>query len=243
MNSLRSIAVALSLIFHGTIGLVMWQSKDRTHFEALDAGSGDDVMLVEQGIAIEGLAKLGDAMETIETAELATVAPLPPPVGDVKPEYELRDALTSTDSKVEDDIVKTAEPPPPAIEPPRPAALDVLEQPNQAAIATAKSSSETNSGQFNLTSIAMYRGKIYDAVQRAKIAPRTKSKQAGTVKVTFKIGLRGEVLSREITMSSGSNVLDQAVIAAIDRAEFPPIPADVAVEPMVVSVPFQFITR
>ena len=35
----------------------------------LNAGTGNDMVVVEQGIAIEGLAKLGDALQTIETAE------------------------------------------------------------------------------------------------------------------------------------------------------------------------------
>jgi protein TonB len=48
---------------------------------ALDAGSGDDLVVVEQGIALEGLAKFGEAEEMIETVDIASCKrPTHPPV-------------------------------------------------------------------------------------------------------------------------------------------------------------------
>lgn len=243
MSLYRTIAVALSLTIHVSAGYAMLKRPDMAASEAFDAGTGNDNIVVEQGIAIEGLAKLGDAIETIETAEVTPVAAeTPPPLPEVKPIDELRDVVTSDASKVEDNIVKAEEPPPPETPPPPPEVVQAQEQPQQVAMVSEQSSGEAKSGSINTTARTQYLGKLRDVLEKAKINPR--SRLAGTVWVKFKIGPTGELISREITASSGSQVLDAAAVAALDRAApFPPMPNDVADEPMVVSVPFKFITR
>ncbi len=79
MSWLRLIAIVVSVIIHGSIGYAMLPAFRETNSEALDMGSGTDIVLVEQGIAEEGISKLGDAMETIETAEIVPVQAAPPP--------------------------------------------------------------------------------------------------------------------------------------------------------------------
>lgn len=243
MTGYRAIAGLLSLTIHLSAGYAMIKRPDIAAMEAFDAGTGNDNIVVEQGIAIEGLAKLGDAIETIETAEVTPVAAeAPPPVPEVKPLDELRDVVTSDASTVEDNIVKADEPPPETPPPPKPEVVQVQEQPQQVAVVTEQSSGEEKRGSVNSTARSQYLGKLRDVLERAKINPR--SRLAGTVWVKFKIGAAGELLSREVTSSSGSQVLDDAAVAALDRAApFPPMPNDVADEPMVVSVPFKFITR
>ncbi|HPG88383.1 MAG TPA: TonB family protein [Hyphomicrobium sp.] len=244
MQSLRAVAVTLSLVVHGSLGYALIAKPQMTVSDAFDAGTGTDSILVEQGIAIEGLAKLGDAIETIETAEVVPmVAETPPPVEEVKEIDELKDAITSEASTVEDNIVKTEEEPPPEIEekPPITEAMPV-EQPEQIAIVTEQSSGEAKSGSVDATQRTQYLGKLRDVLERSKINPR--SRLAGTVWVKFKVGMNGELMSREIMTSSGSKVLDDAAVAALERAApFPPMPNTVADEPLVVSVPFKFITR
>jgi protein TonB len=117
------------------------------------------------------------------------------------------------------------------------------DQPQQVAMATEQSSGEAKKGSADPTMVKMYLGKLSEVVQKAKINPR--SRLTGTVWVKFKVSPAGELMSREITASSGSKVLDEAAVAALDRAApFPPMPVEVAGgEPMVVSVPFKFITR
>ena len=241
MKSFRTIAVALSLMVHASVGYAMLPRNDVNPIDAFDVGTGNDNIVVEQGIAIEGLAKLGDELQTIETVDVTPVAQeVPPPLQEVKPVDELRDTITSAESKVEDNIVKTEEPPPPA--PPTPQIVQAQEQPQQVAMATAQSSGEAKKGAADPAIFKQYLGKLSEFVQKAKINPR--SKLTGTVWVKFKVSPEGELLSREITASSGSKVLDEAAVAALDRAApFPPMPQEVANGPVDVSVPFKFVTR
>ena len=242
MTSLRTIAIALSLLVHMPIGYAVYHQPDAATLDAFDVGTGNDQIVVEQGIAIEGLAKLGDELQTIETADVTPVAQeTPPPLQEIKPVDELRDTITATESKVEEQIVKTENPPPPP-EPPKPEAVEAKEQPQQVAMISEQSSGEAKQGSLSTTARTEYLGKLSKYLEKAKINPR--SKLAGTVIVKFKVGADGELLSREITTSSGSKVLDEAAVSALDRAApFPAIPNEVANEPMVVSVPFKFITR
>ena len=242
MTSLRTIAVALSLMVHGSLAFAMWPSQNRVAIEALDAGAGDDAILVEQGIAIEGLVKLGEALETIETAEVTPIEQAtPPPLEEVKPVEELRDAITSDASVVEDNIVKTEEPPPPVVEQKQPEAVEVKEQPQQVALISEQSSGEAKSGG-DARAYGLYLGEINKYVQRSKVNPR--SRLAGTVVMRFTIGLDGQLLSKEVAASSGSPVLDEAATAALDRAApFPPIPPDVSIKPLAFTQPFKFVTR
>ena len=132
-------------------------------------------------------------------------------------------------SKVEEQIVKTEEPPPPTTPPPpTPEVVQAHEQPQQVAMAVrtefrrgAKKGGTTRRARTNTSASCV------------KSCKRPKSIRArdwlGTVWVKFRVGPAGELLSREITSSSGSKVLDQAAVAALDRAApFPPMPDEVA---------------
>jgi protein TonB len=47
-----------------------------------------------------------------------------------------------------------------------------------------------------------------------------------------------------VQQSSGSKLLDDAAMAALDRAApFPPLPQEIARAPLEVQVPFNFVTR
>jgi periplasmic protein TonB len=242
MNVLRATAILLSLLIHGSIGYGMLPDLQNSNIEALDLGKGMDVVLVQQGIATEGISKLGDAMETIETAEIVPVQEQQPkPPEEVKPD-ELRDVIASDASEVQTDAVKTEEPPPPLdTPPPEPQVVQTKSQPEQVAIVTEQSSGEAKTGG-NAKAFGLYLGKVNDHVQRAKINPRTTV--AGTVVMKFTIGVDGTLISKEIAASSGSKLLDDAARAAIDRAApFPPIPPEVSVKPLAFTQPFKFIMR
>lgn len=241
MPPFKAIAVALSLTVHASLALAMLDHETSKPIAAFDAGTGNDSIFVEQGIAIEGMSKLGDAVETIEAEDIPPVVAEPPPLTEVKEIDELQNVVTSEASDVEDNIVKTDEPPE-VIRPEEPKVVEVQEQPQQVAVVSEQSSGEEQLGSIDMTARTEYLGHLRDVLERAKINPR--SKKAGTVWVRFKIGPTGELLERQITTSSGSKVLDEAAVAALDRAApFPPMPNAVAHEPMVVSVPFKFITR
>jgi protein TonB len=241
MNVLRATAILLSLLIHGTIGYGMLPSWQNSNLEALDIGKGMDVVLVQQGIATEGISKLGDAMETVETSEITPVQEQQTtPPKEVKPD-ELHDVIASDASEVVTDAVKTEEPPPLDTPPPKPQVVQTKSQPEQVAIVTEQSSGEAKNGG-NAKAFGLYLGKVNDHVQHAKINPR--SSVAGTVVMKFTIGLDGKLLSKEIATSSGSKLLDEAATAALDRAApFPPIPPEVSVRPLAFTQPFKFIMR
>jgi protein TonB len=241
MNWLRSTAILLSLLIHGSIGYAMLPSFAPVNPDAIDLGKGMDIVLVEQGIASEGISKLGDAMQTVETTEVVPVqAPPPPPPQEVKPD-ELHDVIASAESTVEQEVVKSEEPPPLKMPPPPPEAVHVQSQPAQVAIVTEQSSGEAKTGG-DAKAFGLYLGQINDHVQRAKVNPR--SAVSGTVVVRFTIGLDGQLLSKEVAASSGSKTLDEAATSALDRAApFPPIPPEVSVQPLAFTQPFKFIIR
>ncbi len=240
MNAIRTLAVSLSLLVHATLGYAMLPQNLDANIDALEAGTGDDVVTIEQGIAIEGLA-LGDAAQTIETVDIAP-AEATPPKEEIKPIEELRDVVTSDASQVEDNIVKTEEPPPPEVKEPPPEEVRAQEQrPAQVAIVTEQSSGEEKSGG-DPKAFSLYLGKINQMVQRAKVNPR--SRIAGTVVMKFTVGTDGGLISKEVASSSGHSALDNAAITALERAApFPPIPPDVSTGPLAFTQPFRFITR
>ena len=223
MSFVRLSAVVLSLMVHASIGYTMLPSLERTTAEALDLGHGTDIVLVEQGVAMEGLAKLGNDMQTIETAEVVPVEqPPPPPPQEIKPD-ELRDVIASDASTVEQEVVKTQEPP------------------EQVAALEQQSSGEAKTGG-DAKAFGQYLGQINEHVQKAKVNPR--SRRSGTVVLRFTIGLNGQLLSKEIATSSGSKILDEAATAALDRAApFPPIPPEVSIKPLAFTQPFKFLMR
>jgi protein TonB len=242
MSWLRFIAITLSLLVHASIGYSMLPHLNKVNSEAMDMGEGTDIVLVEQGIATEGLAKLGDAMETIETAEVIPIEqPPPPPPEEVKPD-ELRDVISSDACTVEQEVVKAEEPPPDETPPtPTPPVVQVKAQPEQVAVVTQQSSGEAKMGG-DAKAFGIYLGQINERVQKSKVNPR--SHLAGTVVMRFTVGTNGELLSKEIALSSGSKVLDDAANAALDRAApFPPIPPEVSIKPLAFTQPFRFVMR
>lgn len=205
---------------------------------ALDEGSGGDQFVVEQGIALEGVAKLGEAEEMIETVDIPPVQALsnPNPVEEIEP--ELADIVSSSESETIDPLVLDK---PKPIEEEQPVAMPVEEQAPQVATLIEKSSGSAQQGGDSTLRMA-YLGTLRKTLERSKVNPR--SRLAGTVLVRFTVGPTGEVLSREVTQSSGSKLLDDAAIAALERAApFPPMPDAIGQKPLEVQVPFKFITR
>ncbi|MGH6866107.1 MAG: energy transducer TonB [Methyloceanibacter sp.] len=88
--ALRILPWLVSLGVHVAFALSMFISSGGA---ALEEGSGEDIMVVEQGIAVQGFAKLGEDMVTVEAVEAhpvqtAAAQPLPQ---EVKPIEEKED--------------------------------------------------------------------------------------------------------------------------------------------------------
>lgn len=211
---------------------------------SMDVGSGTDQFNIEQGIALEGLALSGDALETVQAVDRPPVEKVEAvePTPEVKPEQP-PEAIT-TASIDQKEVVEAPVPDPPKETPPEPPKPDVKPQeavPEQVAIATEQASAAKQSAG-DPTKFSRYLGELRTKLEKSKINPR--SRYSGTVWLRFTLGENGEIIDRSIATSSGSRVLDEAAVAALDRAApFPPIPSDVGTRPLVVSVPFKFVAR
>ena len=69
--ALRIITWLVSLAVHGAFALIMLMPA--AGGVALEQGAGEDIMVIEQGIALQGVAKLGEDMVTVEAVEAPPV--------------------------------------------------------------------------------------------------------------------------------------------------------------------------
>lgn len=239
---LRAMAIFLSLLIHGSIGYAMWPAFQKEKAEALDLGKGQDIVLTPEGMIMSDVTNLGDDIENVETQEVVAVKKQEPTPETPKPPEQLNDVIASEQNTVEQEVVKTTEPPPPKpIEEKKPEVKQIKEQPAQIAIVTEQSSGEAKTGG-DAQVVGLYLGKINERVQHAKVNPR--SRIAGTVVMRFTVDTDGSLLSKEVAASSGSPLLDDAAVAALDRAApFPPIPPEVSIKPMAFTQPFKFVIR
>jgi periplasmic protein TonB len=236
MPALRPVTWLASLTLHGALLLAVIGIG--TGGAAFDAGSGSDLFVVEQGIAVDGVAKFGEAEERIETIDVPPVQPVEQPKEVKEIEPELNNVVTATEAEHEAQVVK--EDPKPVEDKPI-VPVPVQEQAPQVATLLEQSSGQAKEGG-DTTQRRAYLGTLSKSIERAKVNPR--SRLAGTVMVRFTVGPDGNLISRMIEKSSGSQVLDDAAVAALDRAApFPPMPQNVAQGPIEVSVPFEFVTR
>jgi protein TonB len=68
--------------------------------------------------------------------------------------------------------------------------------------------------------------------------------QGGTAKVKFAIDRQGKLIARELVESTGSELLDSAVLRMVERAEpFPEPPAEVSDDGLAFTVPVIFVAR
>lgn len=223
MIQLRPIAFLVSCAAHAALAwpLIVSPIDVERRAAAFDMGTGDDQFVVEQGIGIDGIVKLGDSIETIRTAELTPVENTPPPPPpEVKPVDELQDTLTSKSvAAVEDNIVKLDDPPPEAkpedVKPMEVEPVQVVEPPVTVAIAKDASSGAAKTGG-DATALAEYRGKLAKLFQECKFAP--KKRVVGNAQVRITVDETGKVVSREIVKSSGDAGVDRAALANVDYA-------------------------
>lgn len=238
--TLRTITTLFSVALHGAVVGVLFITPGGG--ASLEEGTGEDTFVVEQGIAIEGVARLGDA--EVEVAAIEAPPPVlatPAPVEEVKPlEEDVQHIVGSEQGPEQEDVLN--EPEPEKIEevPVEQEQVAVIEQTEVSVEEQRASGAKQEGGRA--TALSAYRGKLYSRISRKKVTPR--SRRVGTVVVRFSVGPQGELLSNEVVKSSGNESLDNAAIASIKRAApFPPMPSEANDEPLVVSVPFKFSVR
>lgn len=82
-----------------------------------------------------------------------------------------------------------------------------------------------------------------DAKKRYPTEARSRG-QHGVVRVQFSIDRRGNVLTKEVTVSSGSHLLDEEALAMLARASPLPFPPDTMLgDPISLTLPVQFRIR
>lgn len=242
MDRLRIITIALSALLHASLFVGV---KGAVNHVSFDAGSGSDDFMLEKGIAIEGVGLFGENRETVHAAEVPPQEQVTarPPVEQAKVE-DKPEVITSTSTE-QNNVVAAKEPEPEPVkatpEPPPPQQVAAVEVPPQQAVSMEASAARAHTGG-DAKLLSMYRGEISKKLQKSKVLP--KSRASGLVVVRFEVGQAGELLSREVERSSGSRVLDDAAVAALDKAApFPPIPPEAGKQTLVMSVPFEFIQR
>lgn len=241
MDRLRIITIALSALLHASLFVGVTSAVSHVAF---DAGSGSDDFMLEKGIAIEGVGLFGQDRETIHAAEVPPqeqVAAVQP-VEQVKPE-DKPEVITSTSTEQQTVVAaKEPEPEPVKVAPePPPQQVAALEVPRQDAVSMEASAARAHTGG-DAKLLAMYRGEISKKLQHNKVLPR--KRVSGLVVVRFEVGQTGELISRSIERSSGSQAADEAALASLDKsAPFPPIPPGAGKETLVISVPFEYIQR
>jgi protein TonB len=243
-----------SFVLHG---LLVYVSLTRELIpetaSAFEQGTGNDSFVIEQGIGIEGFMQEGEAVETVEANETPTqMSEARPQIDEVKPVEQAQE--TPPDEQLKDtEIIESKDGPaaealpveeekPKEIEqqqPPQMATLEQLEE--QQVVEEQRSAGQKQEGGDAGVRRA-YLGKISKKLQSTKVNPH--SRATGTVMVRFEVAPSGALLSREVIASSGSQLLDQAALAAVDKAApFPAFPDGMKAEKIVEVVPYRFSVR
>lgn len=241
-SALRIAMVGCSALLHAGVALsfVSLDAGSRSY----EAGDGSDVFQIEQGLAVEGISQLGEPAEVIQTARdnplEAQAAVVPEPeAAEARPEViEQSEVIASRAEVVEEQEVIRETPPEEVVKPREVVAVEPVPE---TVVVEEKSAAARQTGGDATIRMA-YLGKLRSRIEEKKVNPN--SRDAGTVVVRFTVDARGNLVSREVATSSGSKRLDEAALAAVERASpYPPFPDGIGTPTIVVNVPFRFITR
>lgn len=244
----------ISFVVHGL--LVMFALSGTLTAEqslSLEVGTGNDVFKIEQGIGIEGFMQEGTAVETVEANETPMqMSEARPQIDEVKPveqqEEQPPDAALPKETEViqstegpQQDAVPVKEEMPEEMVEQRAPQMATLEAEEQSSIEEQKSAGEKQEGGDPGIKRA-YLGKLATKLQRSKVNPH--SRATGTVIIRFSVAASGTLLSKEVIASSGSQILDNAALASIDKAApFPAFPEGLKAEKIVEVIPYRFSVR
>lgn len=104
-----------------------------------------------------------------------------------------------------------------------------VEQPEMAVAGLDRSATNGDLGASTSSSFSDYQRRLYEALARGSRYPPEARREhlSGVTRLAFKLDRDGKVLDSWIQESSGSEMLDAAALAALDRAQpLPPIPAN-----------------
>lgn len=251
----------VSLAIHGgfAYGMLYPAASHVPEDVAFQEGTGTDIMVVEQGIALEGFAKLGEdlmSMEAVQAPPLMATAAQPfeqveaveeqeeLPVEEVSEIEPVEDKVIASEAGPENELVEPVqeemtEPEPEVKEQPLPPQIATV--PQETVLAMRESSGAEQLGG-STTAHLKYRGALRSHLEPHKVITRTKL--TGTVMLAFTVRADGELVDIKILKSSGSKVLDDAATESISRAApFPPIPSELGEDTYKIKVPFTYKLR
>lgn len=237
---LRFLTTILSVVAHVALGaaVIADYTGSTQRVDAFYEGE------TETAIQIEGMATLGEAIETVraidEVAQEAREAIVPEQlevkeqvedvedIGEVISARADQVAESETIEAVEPEPVETIEPPPIVQE----AQEEKIHVQEQVALATVRKSR-------NLAARNKHLGMIASLIDKKVVNPR--SRHTGTAVVRFSVDPSGQLLWSKILVSSGSKRLDRAALKTIDRAApFPPFPEGSVTQAEVLKMKFNF---
>jgi protein TonB len=253
MNWPRSLAFLLSLAIHVAV-LVFFLSP--SGFLGLQEGKGRDDLTVVVTVTLEN----GDVAALDSRNEQATQTSPTVLSNSELAEVEKKSSKAVTRPPIE-------EPPPPMSEEaktdetPQPTLLDAkpleqAERPSKEVSATSsvqrqplpQPASDTQEERQQASRAfegrrtrlaSLYQGKIFVTLVHHRVSPH--SGRAGRVVVLATIAPSGELISRNVAESSGSDILDRAALSTLDKsAPFPAIPHELGPDPMTLRVPFEY---
>lgn len=195
-------------------------------------------------IEVASITPLADVLAEIEVAPV----PRPRPLRD-----EAERKPETTEQPAETRQAKPAEPKPAETKPKKPAekpAPKPQQQANlgnggvnnadsQAAKAAAGGKGKKSDGGSGASS--KYPGQVQVRVSRASRYPANAKGSSGEAEVAFTVAANGGVSGIRLSRSSGNAALDDAALAAVERAApFPPIPEDAGRSSWTFSIPVAF---
>jgi len=162
---LRILIWLISLGLHAGFALAMLLPSGGA---ALQTGAGEDTMVVEQGIAIEGFAKMGEDQVSLEEVEATSVmAAVSQPLPEEVEPIEEQEVISSKEGPQQEDLKETEEE---VVEQPLPPQIAAVQQ--ESVVAMRESSGQEQKGG-DATAHSQYVGALRTHLERHKINPRT----------------------------------------------------------------------
>ena len=255
---LKSASFISSAVLHSTIALFFLAPW--TGGSALEMGDGDDQLIAEQGISIEGVG-FGTGLVTTEAVEET-----PMEMSAARPEIEEVIAEEPVEEQREDplealpedtQVVTSESETAPALEaePERPEEVVKQEKtPQEAQVATLEqqarvavqeerqSGTERRGGDASKSAKNLYKKALWKKIVKRAVGGRTAL--VGRAVVRIEVSEDGELINSELVESSGHRKLDKLALRNVRRAApFDSLPTEIAGETFVATVPFNFSVR
>ncbi len=237
MSRVRALAFLAALGVHfAFLALFVISTSTAPDLAALQSGSGKDDLTIIATITMQTEESLGLDAANTQRQEASTGGQAVP---------QVQEAVQKETDKLELPPEESPEPAP-QIEEKKPEKKIVEPKPsNPAPVSEAQEEQRASSRAFDARRsqvLSLYNGKIYQALMRNAIRP--KSMEKGRVVLELTISPSGELLGHRIVKSSGSASLDKTAMTSLESAApFPAVPPELSKEPHTLRVPFEYAVK